>query len=160
MEGIQTAPDITSWLEAGRRLFLLVDLLGIACFAYLVSRRIRPFFRAERDPRFDRPLARLGRVLKYWLAQWKQPRYLLAGVLHAVIFAGFLALSIRSISLVALGISPHLTMPIFSGRLDEFYDAIKDYAATLVFGAVVFCAIRRAIFKPAQIGRASCRERV
>ena len=48
---------------------------------------------------------RLARKLKFWLAQWKQPRYLLAGVLHIIIFAGFLVLSVRSVSLVVLGVS-------------------------------------------------------
>jgi hypothetical protein len=31
--------------------------------------------RGECDFRFDRPLVRLGRVFKYWLGQWKHPRY-------------------------------------------------------------------------------------
>ena len=35
-------------------------------------------------------------MLKIWLAQWRQPRYMLAGVLHIVVFFGFLILAARS----------------------------------------------------------------
>ena len=29
-------------------------------------------------------------VLKYWFGQWRHPRYLTSGVIHILIFAGFL----------------------------------------------------------------------
>ena len=86
--------------------------------------------------------------MKYWLAQWKQPRFMLAGILHIVIFAGFLILSFRSLSLVLMGIfGPISGLP---EGLAHLYSIVKDYAATLVFLAAIVAAIRRAIFKPAR----------
>ncbi len=150
MEGMQSAVQVTSWSVAARIVFVLIPLVGIACFSYIVAKRFVPLLRARRDLRFDRPLVRLWRVLKFWLGQWKQPRYLLAGILHIVLFAGFLVLLVHSFSLVMLGIFEHFVMPGFSGRVGDAYNVLKDYAATLVFLSVVIAAIRRAVFKPAR----------
>ena len=77
--GIQSAAQVASSLTAamatGRILFLLIHTLGVVAFAYIVAKRMVPLCRAERDFRFDHHWLRLGRVLKFWLGQWKQPRY-------------------------------------------------------------------------------------
>ena len=147
VEAGQATARVSDWLGQGRTLFLLIALLGLALFSYAVARRVAPLLRGERDPRFDRPWTRLARVLQFWLGQWKQPRFPLAGVLHILIFAGFVVLSVRSIALVAMGISGHFAT---AGFLWHPYDIVKDYAATLVFLAVIMAAIRRAIFKPSR----------
>jgi len=131
-------------------LFSIIPLLGIACFAYIIAKRIAPLLRSAPDFRLDQLWVRLTRSLKFWLGQWKQPRYLVAGVLHIIIFVGFLVLSVRSVSLVALGVSERFVMPGFSGEAGSFYNVVKDYAATLVFLCVVIAAIRRVVFKPAR----------
>jgi len=150
MVGLQSPAQATYWLIQGRILFPIIHLLGAACFAYIVAKRLAPLLRAERDLRFDRPPARLAKVAQFWLGQWKQPRYLLAGVLHIFLFAGFLVLLVRSFSLVMLGTSQHFVMPGFSGRVGDVYRVLKDYAATLVFLSVAIAAIRRAVFKPSR----------
>ncbi len=134
----------------GAVLFSIIPLLGIACFAYIIWRRLQPLARSEADRRFDRVGARLSRLAQFWLAQWKQPRYITAGVLHILIFAGFLILSVRSTALVLLGISDSLVIPGLAGGVGHVYNIFKDYAATIVFISVVIAAVRRAIFKPAR----------
>jgi hypothetical protein len=67
----------------------LIPLVGIAVFAWIMSRRIAPLLRAAPDNRFQRIPERIQAVLKIWLAQWRHPRYLLAGVLHIVVFSAF-----------------------------------------------------------------------
>jgi Fe-S oxidoreductase len=150
VKGMQSAVQVTSWLVTDRILFVIIPLLGVTCFSYIVAKRLVPLLRAESDLRFDRPWVRLGRVLKFWLGQWKQPRYLLAGVLHIILFIGFLVLLVHSFSLVMIGIVEHFVMPGFSGRAGDVYNLLKDYAATLVFLSVVIAAIRRVVFKPAR----------
>jgi len=122
-------------------LFLFLHLFGLTCFLYIVVRRVVPLLGGASDPRWDRPLARLRLVLQFWLGQWKHPRYRGAGILHLLIFAGFLILITRASALLALGISEGFTLP-------EFYSLISAYAATVVFAAVLTAAIRRGIFKP------------
>ena len=79
--GFDSIAGASYWLIRGRELFLFLHLLGLACFAYIAARRLMPLLRAQRDERFDRPLERLGRVLQFWLAQWRHPRYRFAGIL-------------------------------------------------------------------------------
>jgi len=146
--GIESASQVTSWLVTGRILFLIIHVLGIACFAYIVARRMVPLLRAERDFRFDHPWLRLGRVLKFWLGQWKQPRYKLAGTLHIFIFAGFIVLAVRAFSVLIVGVSENFVMPGLAGRAGPIYDIITDYAATIVFLCMVIAVIRRLVFKP------------
>jgi Fe-S oxidoreductase len=148
--GIQPTAQVTSWLVTGRILFLTIHLLGVLCFFYIVAMRMVPLIRGERDFRFDQPWVRLGRVLKFWLGQWKHPRYKLAGTLHIFIFAGFIVLAIRAFSVLIAGVSENFVMPGLSGRAGPIYDTITDYAATIVFLCMVIAVIRRLVFKPAR----------
>ncbi len=148
VEALASPARATYWFVPGHILFLIIPVLGLACFAWLLSRRLSPLLRGAPDPRFDRLCLRFGRVVKFWLGQWRQPRYPVAGILHIVIFAGFLVLMARSASLVMLGISDLFSSP--AGRAWELYNVIKDYAATFVFLAVAIAAIRRLVFKPAR----------
>jgi Fe-S oxidoreductase len=136
---------IADWLSQGRWLFLIIHVLGISAFLYIAARRIQPLVSAQRDFRLDRPFIRAGRVLKYWLGQWKHPRYPGAGVLHIFIFAGFILLAARAFSLLAVGVSPEFVMPVLSGHI---YEILTDYAATVVFLCMVAAAVRRLVFKP------------
>ena len=141
---------LATWLVTSQMLYALMPVLGVACFSYVVAKRLVPLLHGQRDLRFDQPWLRLGRVLQFWLGQWRQPRYFLAGILHIFIFTGFLVLLVHSFSLVLLGISERFVVPGFSGRVGNIYNVLKDYAATLVFFAVVIAAIRRVVFRPAR----------
>ncbi|MDJ0828270.1 MAG: (Fe-S)-binding protein [Desulfobacterales bacterium] len=126
----------------------LIPLVGVAVFTYIIALRMAPLVRAAPDNRLDRIPQRIGNVLKIWLAQYRQPRYMVAGVVHMVIFAGFLILSIRSFSLVIIGISEDFVMPGFEGMIGHFYNYLKDYAATMVLIACGVAAYRRVVVKP------------
>jgi len=115
----------------------------------IVARRLTPLLRAQRDFRFDRPLIRLGRVLQFWLAQWRHPRYRFAGALHIMIFAGFLLLAGRVFTLLAMGVSDRF-IPVDSGG---FLSSIRSYAATVVLLCVAVAIVRRLVFQPPRYGR-------
>ena len=127
---------------------ILIPLVGIAVFAYIMAIRLAPLVKAAPDSRADRIPQRIYNVVKIWLGQYRQPRYLLAGVVHIVIFVGFLILSIRSCSLVVMGIFPSFVMPGFDGVVGHIYNFLKDYAATAVLVACAIAAFRRAVVKP------------
>jgi Fe-S oxidoreductase len=143
IDAIQSPGEATYWLIQGRLLFWIVNLLGVVCFAYILAERLVPLRRGQRDPRFDRPWVRLGRVLKYWLGQWRHPRYITAGILHIFLFAGFIILVAHTFFLMSLATSDHAVMP---GGL---YGAISDYAATVVFVCMIVLIVRR-LLKPAR----------
>jgi len=151
MQGHTLIPELAARLDQGRIFFLCIYVVGVAAFGYIVWRRLIPLLRAQGDPRFDHPLLRLRNVAQFWLGQWKHPRYWFAGILHIVIFAGFLVLSIRSVSLVLLGISERFDLPM-SGQFWGLYRFVKDYATTFVFLAVSAAAIRRGVYCPPRYG--------
>ncbi len=133
-----------------KALFILIPVLGLAAFAWIMARRLVPLLRAAPDPRLQDVPRRIGLVLKVWLAQWRHPRYLLAGVLHILLFFGFLVLGARSTQMVVLGFADGFVLPGFKGALGPFYNVAKDVAATVVFLCVAVLAVRRGFFKPAR----------
>ena len=148
VESTQLLAQLTPWLVHGRDLFLFIHLLGVTAFAYIVARRMVPLLRAQTDFRFDQPLARLGKLLKFWLAQWKHPRYKAAGMLHILIFSGFILLAMRAFTVLIVGVSYNFVMPGLHGRAGHIYEVVTDYAATVVFLCMVVAIIRRVVFKP------------
>jgi Fe-S oxidoreductase len=145
-----TTRQLTYWLDSGQALFIAIHMLGLACFAYIVARRLVPLVRAERDPRFDQPFARWRNVLRYWLGQWKHPRYKTAGILHILFFSGFILLAVRAFTVLIVGVSYNFVMPGLSGEAGRVYEAATDYAATVVFLSMIFAIVRRLAFRPAR----------
>jgi Fe-S oxidoreductase len=133
------------WMAQAPALVLLMQILGLACFAYIVVKRVAPLMRAQCDLRLDRPWLRLKGLLKFWLGQWKHPRYRVAGTLHLCIFSGFIILATRAFYLLIFGLSGDFAA---AGSLGRAYDVVADYAATIVFLAVTAAAARRIFYKP------------
>ena len=150
MVGFFSTLHAHDWLISSRSLFLTIHVVGVVCFLYIVTKRMVPLIRAQRDPRFDRPLTRAGRVFKFWLGQWRHPRYKFAGIVHILIFAGFILLAARAVSALIVGIDPNFVLPGLSGEVGRLYDIVTDYAATVVFLCMVVAAVRRLVFKPAR----------
>jgi Fe-S oxidoreductase len=148
--GFLSPEQATYGLISGQAIFLAIHILGVTCFGYIVTKRLVPLFRAERDIRFDRPMLRSKKVLQFWLGQWKHPRYRAAGTLHILIFAGFLVLAIRAFKVLLLGAAENFAVQASSGSLSHLYEIITDYAATVVFLCMIVAAIRRIVFKPAR----------
>ncbi|MBI4799567.1 MAG: electron transfer flavoprotein, partial [Desulfarculus sp.] len=137
-------------LPATQALSLALTALGLGLFAYLLSRRLAPLSLAQADPRPGNWGQRLAGLLKYWLAQYKQPRYPLAGLLHILLFLGFLVLSLRTLTLIFVGFWDGFTLPGLAGQAGHFYALLKDYTATLVLAVVIVAGVRRGVFKPAR----------
>jgi Fe-S oxidoreductase len=129
----------------GRVVFAVLYLLGIVLFAWIVAKRMTPLLHAKCDPRFDRPWERLRMLVKYWFGQWKHPRYRSAGIIHILIFVGFLILIVHALAFLLIGVFPGFQVP--GGPA---YATVTDYAATVVFVAVLIAAIRRSVFRPAR----------
>ena len=140
--------ELVGSLQYGRILFIWIHLVGITAFGYIVWRRLIPLLRTAHDPRLDHPLLRLRNVVQFWLGQWKHPRYKTAGILHVLIFAGFLLLAMRAFTLLMVGVSHTFVMPGLSGKAGLIYETLTDYAATVVFLCMVFAIVRRLVFKP------------
>jgi hypothetical protein len=145
MEGLLSPAQATYWFVQGMVLFWILHLLGLACFAYIVARRMVPLFKAAPDVRFDRPGERIAKVIRFFFAQWKHPRYRFAGVVHILVFAGFILLFARAISVLIMGVLPGFTAP--GGAA---YATLAQYMGTVVFLCMIVAAVRRLLFRPAR----------
>ncbi len=151
MEHALISPALASIAGIPVKFFgIIIPIIGILIFAHIINKRLMPLKLSASDPRMDRIGLRINSLFKIWLAQYRQPRYMLAGVLHILIFAGFLIISLQSITLVILGFKDNFVLPGLSGPLGIVYFSLKDIAATLVLISCIIAAIRRGIFKPAR----------
>ncbi|MCB0289601.1 MAG: (Fe-S)-binding protein, partial [Calditrichaeota bacterium] len=96
-------------------IFTVMLLASLGAFVYLMRRRYQVLRAARQIDRFDRPWERLKKVLVYYLGQRRilDPKHLGAGIMHALIFWGFLAVSINSLHLIGRAYIPHFHLPLF-----------------------------------------------
>jgi len=127
---------------------LLIPVIGVALFTYIIALRLKPLVKAAPDPRLERLPLRVWKMIKYALGQYRHPRYLSAGIIHIILFSGFVILSLRSITLVLLGISEGYILPGLGGTGGDVYSIIKDFAATFILIVCVAAMVRRGFFKP------------
>jgi hypothetical protein len=127
---------------------LIIPVVGVAMFTYIIALRLKPMVKASPDPRLDRLFVRFLKMLKYAVGQYRHPRYPDAGIIHIALFAGFVILSLRSITLVLLGISDGYVLPGMSGMTGQVYMVLKDIAGTLILAACLAALYRRIVIKP------------
>ena len=133
----------------GTVLFALVLLSALAFFAYTMSRRIQllTLGAGAADDRLDRPWARIRSVLTYGLFQKKMFRDPYAGLYHALIFSGFLVLTVRTLSLVFEGLFPRAALPFFPPGFWEGYLLLKDVVLVTTLAGVVLALGARHLFR-------------
>jgi hypothetical protein len=126
-------------------------LLAFAGFAALAWRKLRIVLALQPDPRWDAPLERLRTVAVNGLLQRRMVRReWRPGVMHAVIFVGFLSLLLRKLHLIAIGFDESASFPdAFGGPFAAFKDCI-EIAVTV---AVLYGLHRRFVARPARLER-------
>lgn len=130
-------------------LITLLMLLGGAVFTALAWRKLSIVAALAPEARLDQPSARLARLLRFGFGQSR----LLSGdfrpgLMHAVIFFGFLALLVRKLHLIVIGYAPLATVPGVAGSL---YTAFKDFVELAVLVAVGYGFWRRFVRRPARL---------
>ena len=129
----------------------LLMLLGIAGFGALAWRKLAIVRALAPVDRFDDPPARLGSVLHNGLLQQRMlAREWKPGLMHAVIFLGFLSLLLRKLNLLAIGFVESATFPdAFGGP----FAAFKDVVELAVTAAVLYALYRRYVLRPPRLER-------
>src|SRR5215471_16141079 len=91
----------------------LLMLIAFAGFAYLTSRKLAIVAHLQPEVRWDHPAQRIKAVLVNGFLQSRMiRREWKPGLMHAVIFVGFLSLLLRKVLLIAIGYDESAT---FSG---------------------------------------------
>jgi Fe-S oxidoreductase len=101
--------------------------------------------------RHDRPLDRWKSLLGIGFGQKRLLYEAGAGWMHVGIFAGFLAVSLRTVTLLGRGFDAHWNLPLLGGPLGLVYALLKDTFAVLVLVAIVYGIWRRLVVRPGRL---------
>ncbi len=122
-------------------LFALVLLVALAIFARSAVRIVGNLRIGKKENRFTEPARRLGRVLTIAFGQTKLLREPLAGLLHLLIFWGFVVLLSAVCESVGEGLFPGFSFS-FIGPLYNPLQVCVD-----LFGALVVLSVAVSIFR-------------
>ena len=129
-----------------------LTLLSLTTFAISLWPKIQFLRRAESENRFDKPLIRLWNTFVIAFAQTKLLKDFKAGLMHAVIFWGFLVLLLRAAQFFLMGFFPGWQLELPSTLpLENFYSLVKDGFVFLVASASVYGLYRRLVLKPGRV---------
>jgi Fe-S oxidoreductase len=126
-------------------------LLAGAGFAWLAWRKLAIVVALLPEVRWDHPWQRLRSVLVNGLLQRRMvEREWRPGLMHAVIFLGFMSLLLRKLQLIVIGYQESFAFAdAFGGPFAAFKDGV-ELAVTL---AVLYAFYRRFVVRPARLER-------
>ncbi len=132
----------------------LIFYAMIAVAGALFTRRawflLRLLLKGKAMPRWDHVPARVGRVIVYVFAQAR----LLAndfwpGLMHAIIFWGFVVLTLGTVEFFGRGVTESFFLPLLSET--PHYLILQDLFSSLVILAVGYALFRRLVTKPKRL---------
>lgn len=134
---------------------LVLSMLTLVAIAYFFSGiwpKIRVLLLAPSENRLDDPLKRLMNTLVIAFGQSKLFKDAGAGVMHALIFWGFLVLLVRAGQFFVIGFFPgiEIRLPVFE-TVYRLYSLLKDGFVLLVICAALYGLYRRLVVKPARL---------
>ena len=128
---------------------------SLAAFFYLLEPRFAILRASQPIGRFDNWGERWRGVLTQFLGQRRilSPRYLGAGLMHALIFWGFLAVALNTVHFIGAGFHAGFHLPLLgpdaiAGRI---YLAVRDVFEVLVVAMVLVAAFRRVVVRPKRL---------
>lgn len=130
----------------------LMLISALACFATLMSKRVRLLVDAKPAPRLDRYPERAMAALKFAIGQWRMPRDPIAGFAHIFIFGGFMVVSLATIQHFVSAYAPG--WQLFGDTIvSRIYSLVKDVFELLVLVGVTYGLWRRLKTTPSRVGR-------
>jgi len=123
-------------------------IVALCLFGYIIRRRLQILLAGQKDPRFSDLGKRIWGLITYGIIQRKQPRYLWAGVIHLMIFWGFVVLGLRSTDLVLESLGLPILNPLMRTWIGHLYMPLKDIFELIVLVACIWAILRRAIIRP------------
>jgi Fe-S oxidoreductase len=131
-------------------LILAVLLVGAFGFFLFHARRLVRIMHLAKQPlsRTDQPWERLAGVARFVFGNEKLFREPIPGLMHFLIFWGFVILTIGTLEMFAVGIHPRATFAWIGRPLYAGLYWLQDLLAFLVILAVVYAIARRLFFVP------------
>ena len=120
-------------------LFSIILLVGIGFFAFNVKRLIRSIRQGRPVGSIDRKKERIVAMVRLAFGQQKMQRNLLVGVLHLVVYLGFLIINIELIEIVIDGVfGTHRALSFLGGIYDLAIALFELFAFAVIVSVVVF----------------------
>jgi len=137
---------------------LMTVLLAVAMFFFVQVIRTKAgvLFKTSPEVRWDRIPERIDNTIRFAFAQKKLFKEKFAGIMHALIFWGFLMLLVRSMSLMFRAYDGGVwegtwTLLWFCGDLEHIYSWLKDWTEVIVLAMVIYAAFRRVVIRPERL---------
>ena len=132
--------------------FLFVLIIAFACFSFSAQRLYRFLRIGRNEARWDDVPKRIWNLLSIGIFQRKILRDPVAGPLHALVFWGFVVLTVGSIEILLAGVFPALAFRNWlpSGPYRLFVLSQEGFAI-FVLVAVSILLYRRIVVKPARL---------
>jgi Fe-S oxidoreductase len=123
--------------------------LSLVAFLALTFRKLSIVAALQSEVRWDQPLRRARAVLRNGLLQRRMiAREWKPGLMHAVIFVGFVSLLVRKVHLLLIGFDETFAI---TGPFADAFTVWKDWVGVGVLAAVAYGFYRRLILKPARL---------
>jgi heterodisulfide reductase subunit C len=128
-------------------IFALLLVIGIGFFIRNIKKLKRNINLGTNFDRNDRKSERWSRMIKIALGQSKMIRRPIAGVLHIIVYAGFVIINIEMLEIVIDGLLGTHRVFSFAGGLYDFLIGSFEILAFLVLVSVILFWIRRMILR-------------
>jgi Fe-S oxidoreductase len=138
----------------GNYIYYVSFIVAVAFFIYSVSIKVSIFARGKGDNRFDKLVERLTSLVPYLVGNSRvaRPRYWYSGLLHTMIYWGFIVLQVRTLNFLLLGIDRDLAIEEWGGHIyDVLIRAPMDQFNILVLIGCGMAAWQRRFWKPARM---------
>ncbi|MFH1841740.1 MAG: heterodisulfide reductase-related iron-sulfur binding cluster [bacterium] len=132
-------------------LMTVLLLSSLALFTNTIADRIWLLRAAEPERRTDNLWRRIKALLVVGFGQQRLLWERGAGWMHVGIFAGFLVVSIRTVTLFGRGFDLDFNLPLLGGGLGLLYAALKDTFALVVLVSILVGVWRRLVVRPARL---------
>ncbi len=127
---------------------------ALTWFTITMQRKIRVLLKGKPAVRWDQVPTRLWTTVKVAFGQSKMFKEPGPGLMHALIFWGFLLLLIRTISVFGrayAGVDSNWTLFWFCPTAEGIYTLIKDVTELVVLVMILWAVWRRAVTKPERL---------
>ncbi|MCX7797451.1 MAG: heterodisulfide reductase-related iron-sulfur binding cluster [Melioribacter sp.] len=124
--------------------FVIVFIIAFFLFLYNLRRIIKYILLGQKEDRFNYPFRRIYNVLKIAFGQTKLLREPIAGIIHFLIFWGFIVFLLAVLESIIQGFYSKFSFASW-GKFYEFISFIQDVFGLLVIISVLFALYRRFI---------------
>ena len=136
---------------SGTLWFVLMTLAALSVLVWSLNRKWQLIAAGKRGVSFGKWGERVRGLVVFAIGQKRMFLEPLAGIMHALIFWGFLVFTVRSASAVVEGLTKGWELPFLHTLIGHAFLLTKDIFAVLVLVGVAVAAWRRLVTRPERL---------